>query len=704
MSIVDALVLALAAILLGCGDDDHPAIDASTPDADPNAVVPPTPPASAELPHLTPCPDGWEERATPEGVPSCEPFPAGIPRCEGATTLRPGERACTPIGSPCSADEWSTMLPDDAPIAFVRSGATGGNGTRARPFGTLAEAVNAIADGGTIALGAGRFDGVQLDRRSIAIVGKCAPETSIGLTAGLDPAHTIAMNGGRLTLRDLHLFEGLVTLYVDEGDLEIGGVWFGPGRVAIFADQTTLRARDSVFREHYLNGAAISVTNGALDIEDVGVEHADRGIQLGNGEARLHRVSFIEHDARSRGQALTFFGLGEGAVDQIAIEGWYDGIIAGFAPQTVRDVVVRHLASFPAIENRSDANTTVERALIEDVPGSAVFANGELTLRDVAIRETDMPTGTDEDGSSGLTISEGGVVVVERVSFDHMREVGIDVETRSTLRGSDVTIRDVTRVESGFGLVTGVGVIDVTRIHLERCAGAGIVLASAARARIGDLSVESVGDTLSLTSAGIALLGGAELILDRASIREVHMVGVLATDTGTHLDAHDVAVREVRPLASGHYGRGIETSLGASAEIERLAIADLHDHGILAFGDATMTLADVSVDGVRSRACVEEECTRHPAGIGVAAYDAALALERFAIRDAMLCGAHRGANAAMTLRSGLVASSAVGLCVGGDARAEDISFDVAYRDNGENLNARELPVPMATPPIEVMGE
>src|SRR5687768_6424888 len=134
----------VAALLAGCGDDgagtpDGGGDDAGRVDGGPLAGEPdpPAPPVMA-------CPTGWRTVMDPSETARCEPWPeGGMPACAAQDLAAfPGEAECVTIGTPCAPGEmWATDLPA-AGVRFVLAGAPpDGDGTRAAPFGRIADAL-----------------------------------------------------------------------------------------------------------------------------------------------------------------------------------------------------------------------------------------------------------------------------------------------------------------------------------------------------------------------------------------------------------------------------------------------------------------------------------------------------------------------------------------------------------------------------------
>src|SRR5690349_1313283 len=87
--------IALAIACASCGDDGAPAVlDAGGDpfDGGPGPMpMAPMPPATAILPMMGPCPEGWDEVVIEDDVPTCEPWaPGGAVECAPGEILLPG--------------------------------------------------------------------------------------------------------------------------------------------------------------------------------------------------------------------------------------------------------------------------------------------------------------------------------------------------------------------------------------------------------------------------------------------------------------------------------------------------------------------------------------------------------------------------------------------------------------------------------------
>lgn len=139
-------------------------------------------------------------------------IPVGIAACSATGwTVDVESGGCVPEESACGEDEFpvigeSCMQPGlskecgnlDLPwgeeevqgaviYAWADSPQPGGTGTQSSPFKSLAEALEAVPDGGTIRLGSGTYAGGLVINKSVTIIGKCAEYVSIDGGVDMQP-------------------------------------------------------------------------------------------------------------------------------------------------------------------------------------------------------------------------------------------------------------------------------------------------------------------------------------------------------------------------------------------------------------------------------------------------------------------------------------------------------------------------------------
>lgn len=138
-------------------------------------------------PNLSPeqCPDGWGRgETTIDRGPILGPLvqaycqPPARQRCGPHQMQAAGDHECHEVGAACPAEGFATVTATR--VSYVRAGASGGNGSRQAPFGTIAEALAALnGDPGVVALAAGRYPESVTLRGAVDLIGACASATEI---------------------------------------------------------------------------------------------------------------------------------------------------------------------------------------------------------------------------------------------------------------------------------------------------------------------------------------------------------------------------------------------------------------------------------------------------------------------------------------------------------------------------------------------
>lgn len=208
----------------------------------------------------------------PVGVPWI--CPSGF--VQAATPTAPGRTvpSCTPDPDDCGTDEYGGV--SEAPTARFVNGAAakGGDGSRAKPFVTIAEGVAAAPAGGAVAIAAGTYvENIQITK-PLLIAGRCAAQVIIqGPMLGPIVYVKHAAGSGKVTLRRLRITgEGNGVALVGAGDSRLE-------RVAITAvSGTGLSASAGTF---VLTRSLIApfmskggMAPGGMGVEVVGSAHA----------------------------------------------------------------------------------------------------------------------------------------------------------------------------------------------------------------------------------------------------------------------------------------------------------------------------------------------------------------------------------------------------------------------------------------------
>lgn len=597
---VGALLALSVALLAACGDDgavvDGGASDAGMPDGDVTSVMLDIPWLADGVPPiaLAPCPEGWREvpSAEPGGVTTCDPYPEGGPsECPAGQAHFPGEPGCAPVGSPCPPGEWADGLADDGTVVFVRAGATGGDGTRAAPFGRIAEAMAAARDGTTIALAKGRYDQPVAMRLGVTLLGACAAETT--LTANTDAVVTARVP--RTRVADVTIGPGgFVGVVVDGASaaLELEGVVvenataLGVGVVA----GATLAARTFVLKGTRsmaggLYGRGIDVQYSASVTIDRAVLAQNRDVAIGLTDAgsRLWLANTVVRDTQP---------------EEVDREGGTGLMVQNGAAAELHAVV---------FERNHEVGVLVAGA------GAA------LVMFDGAIRDH-LPRARDQIDGRGLGVQSGASAELTRVVVERNHGVGLFCgDDGSRLVLADVIVRD-TQPQMSDGLFgRGVGVQEggslvADRVLVERNYEGGIfVQGLGAGATLADMVVRDILSTLTLGDfgRGLNVQDDARVEVVRAVIERTQDVGACARDRGrlslSHAVVRDVLARgcATERCADNPSGHGTTALHGAQLVLDHFVVARSSLCGVLIAGDADADLLHGEVSGNSVGACVQ---------------------------------------------------------------------------------------------------
>ncbi len=434
-------VFVLTCTMSACGNDDGiaDAGDAGVP-SDVGALDG----GDAWTLDLRPCPSGWRE-AMVDGALVCEPWPeTGRADCPAGEAHFPGEPGCVALGTPCPTGPFPVDAPTDA--IYVDPTASGGDGTRARPFARVDEATAAASAGDVIQLSKGvhvlHDFGVLAIRSGVTVRGACVAETLIEPTPFasevilLDPGSTLSNvtvgSGGYYTLT--------------------GGERSSPGEIVIEDVQVV--------------GPTEASPAGSFGLLLFGVDATVRRVRVSGFDLGL------EVDARGESEAYSL------TMDQVVVD---DCGIGMWIEQTGPTLVSR-VSLFEndyvgaAVLTPGDGRPTLESIVIEDSTYLGLQSSGrDVEIRDLVIRDI-RARGT-SDGVGMLVFGMGTPgLALSRARIDRVDYAGILAFDSAILDGSAVSITDVASIDCGDACPDGPG-------------GSAVVAADSAEVRLSDFAV-----------------------------------------------------------------------------------------------------------------------------------------------------------------------------------------------------------------------
>lgn len=532
------------------------------------APAPPAPPRAPSAARLTPCPEGWDEVAG--APPRCAPW-TPEPACPAGSVAFPGDRACAPPSGRCSGDEWGGVIT----AIFVRPGAVGGDGTRARPYGTLQEALRTARGGATIALSTGtHVTNLEQLRSAIVVVGACATTTRL-----------IGPRGAALTLLEGASLGSLTFA----GELRTAGTG------------------------HTLAGVTVE---GALWVE----AQADLHIERLTASDTIRVEGTLEADGVATARGLTVLGSGHLVAARVLLSGQggltVDGVaeasalfstgpellVRGSGRLTLSDAV---LAGAP-VRVTPDASLDAERVWVHDVSGAAITVEGQATLRD---------TVTEELTTHGVYVPDGGALGIDRMVVRRAGLSGLRFAGTSTGTIRDLVVEDMrpTTDSSGEGLeLWELAQVSVHRLHVRAAARNAISVSSRRPIVLEDVVVEDTapqafGPPVRGRALGIGSAGQVTLRRARLSRNLYEAIRISAdNDDDTRLTLEDLVIEDTREAEGGDparaalsFGSGSAGGEGPTVEVLRAHLRN--DSGAEVYmGAGTLRLTDVRLSGTTS--------------------------------------------------------------------------------------------------------
>jgi hypothetical protein len=565
-------------------------------------------------------------------------------------------------------------VPADA-LFVSATAATGGDGTRAAPFQTIAEAIGASSAGDTIAVGVGEY-GEALDvPAGVTIIGACAASTVLRSDAERYDRGVVTIVGAGASLKNVRIAES-----------DQAGIWVaGSGR--------------------------------SVDVEDVLVEDVlVAGVNVEQGAALTARRLVVR---RPRATALGGFGRGvtietgsSAEIRGLVVEDAVELGVLGHSPGTVvdlEDVAISGTTPIPgglpagfAIVAFDEAAVTATRVVLDrNTTVGAGSQGGDLTIRDAVIRGT-RTRPAEGDFGRGAEAQTGGSLTLERVSLEENHDSAImSIGEGSRVSVTDAIVRRTMPDEAGIH-GWGIGVqdgarLDGERIHVEESREAGIVIGDLIPGTLDITDLRVLDTTLgtpSMSTGRAVSVQRGTFTGRRVTIERATGEGIVVAGAEAFLS--DLIIRDTVPITDALQpsGRGVLAMVGGEVTVERAEITGTHDVALGSIhGEARIEASDVRIESVRSVECVSAICA--PGGHGLFAYyGASITLTSFHIEAPEVCGVHVAEDGSATLSHGVVRGASIGACV--QSEAQEISAlqdDVFYVDNDTPLDATMLPVP-----------
>ena len=466
---------------------------------------------------------------------------------------------------------------------FVEAGASGGDGSEARPFGTLAEAL--AASGSRICVGSGAFEVPRIER-AVTIEGAGASQTLLSGSIACSPtpiadafdsavpredADVVVHAGARLSLRALTIEGCAIGLYARDVIVEIEDVEFQDVQASVVIEgsaQATVRG--STLRTGSVDGTTTLLQRAAVQ--------ATPGSTFRSEGSTTILASGGNFGVLSRGGTVAMAST---------------TVLAGNAGVWIQESVSTNLG--PELELRGQ--TSDGRFF-----GHNRIRGGVATLDGVIFQGPEV---------AGLVVDDDARVQLDRVSFAAIAGYGLVASSGEVTLGDALTfalVGDATGVYVGTQppspatvTVTGswVSSAEAGATHAYVRAGGALVAA--------DANVDLGGGAVGVLVAedGSAELGGS-VALDGIAVGLAHRgtAELTAADiTGTNLETGLLASNGATSVVSNSTWTGV--GIGVLADASRLNLNGVRVEtasvrGVLMRGDAhasASTITDVVIDG-----------------------------------------------------------------------------------------------------------
>lgn len=644
----------VASLAWGCSTGPAPIVLSDA------GIAPPAPPLAPARVEPT-CPDGWVASPLSLGGAACVPW-LEAPRCGDGELLVPGQ-GCVPLATHCD-DEFAADAPPDA--VYVRPTGPGGDGTRAHPYATIAEALRTGAH--VVALSAGEHRSADLQLEGVTLLGACSDTTTIRLQATL-VAHTGTTRIARVRVRGaqpLDRFWSSMTVH-DGATLELEELELASGisRAVQIDAGGSLVARRVAARD-LTELFVVAEDPRSVTLDHVGVERATGGAFL-----VLHRSPFVAGTlvATDVVAAGTVLGTDPVAPDRgvwmvdhlervtltrVVVDGTTQpGMLFRGGQFELADVSLRGVRTMAL--GVIEAQVDLARVVVEDARGGSVFvAQSTLHASDLVARRVD-----------DALLLYGSDATLDRVAIEQSTGVGIQVQG-GTVAFSDLSVDGVIANRPGAGVALQsreLAVVRAERVDVHHASYAALGVFDA-ELTLDDVRVEDTAPVGGDGGYAIANKAGT-LAAHRVAIARATSVGLLAIDGTTTVS--DVRIEDTQASEAFFYGVGLLVQTGDAASatltLERGFVGGSRVWGMWVVGaGARLDATDLVVDGTLAAACGDPSCAGMGGGSNlVVATGAALTLDRFVSSGADSAGALLDVDVTVSLSNGSLALNAIGM-------------------------------------------
>jgi hypothetical protein len=545
--------LALAWLLLGCHASDGPPAPSGSACAEGFVSE-----GALCVPRFDPCEEGQlptfgggclpigatcGEGFASDGKGSCAPV---LPEtdCPDGQTAIPGDSACRPVDE-CGTGTFGDIPDEPRTMHVDQAAAEGGDGTRIKPFRTIAEALDVTAvPVSTIAIAAGTYTCNALIRRALVVRGRCASMVNLEGSADLPAMQTLQLLGD-VTVQGVSITGPYIGVGVYQGNVTLDHVRVhDTGFTAIealsYGTRTKLAIRDSLLERGTQTALLIAGADVAVERSVLRATRMRSG-KTGSGAIVRERKDVDSGVTHPGALAITRSVVSKVRQNGILVSGATldaEGLVVrgtrpddansggpGVAAQTFEGhgskIAVRH--SFLSDNVRTQLSVIGGEAIVEHT----VAAHG--------VSEKNGRNGGGFFFGGGATYTLADSVAEKNRAFGVVAEEGVGTVAR-------VLVRDIATSPDGIGLGIqvafdeasfAIGHMSLDRVRIDRCPQVGFLVfgaeASASELAVFDTEpLEGVfGDAIALNTAGPAEAPiVAKLSLERSVVRRAARAGI----------------------------------------------------------------------------------------------------------------------------------------------------------------------------------
>jgi hypothetical protein len=581
-------------------------------------------------PTMEACPGGtipnFSTGCSPVGIEDCAPVfleddghcRVRMAKCPDGTFASP-QLGCVSIDGPagCGVGTWGA-LPDLQGTLYVDASAdpAGADGSKAKPFVTLAAALAVVPSGGRIAVAAGQYAEPLHITKPVSIAGRCASMVSISGTkkggTGLpqivffDNVKGASLSGVRLegngvgvvmehaqaTIEDVHM-QGVSTY----GIFTYGSTTEGLVR-RTFVENVAPSPPDTP----KIETAIIVSGKSSLTVEHSTVYRGFRGGLATLADTTFSGKGLLVEATQGEGLGMEIYGV-VSTEDSALVDNRQFGIFAGASANITltRDVIEGTKASESGkighgMELAKGAHVEATSCLVSRSYANGIRSQGKLTLRGSLVENNVVAA----NGGLGAA-ADAGVLIIEDSAFDRNKRGALGVEDGAEANVTRTLFAGMGNADGEyFGAPAAVTRHVSTKLVLSDCAlidnqGAGLAAGLGSSMELRRCLVEGTQPNKN-GDYGLGVVAdheGTTVLMNRTVLaRNQHLA--MQLNEGPVVRIEESWVTGTRPSSDPKAGYGAQL-LGGTLEVVGSLFSDNRGQMAVAFGQSSLLSLQASV-------------------------------------------------------------------------------------------------------------